>query len=133
MTMSDPIADMLTRIRNANIAKHDIVEVPASKMKKAISEILLAEGYIKGYEVVEDGVKSTIRIELKYGKDKNEKVISGLKRISKPGLRVYADSTNLPKVLGGLGTAIISTNKGVITDKEARKLGVGGEVIAFIW
>ncbi|MBE6022510.1 MAG: 30S ribosomal protein S8 [Cellulosilyticum sp.] len=133
MTMSDPIADMLTRIRNANTAKHDVVEVPASKMKKAISEILLNEGYIKGFEVKEDGVKSTIRITLKYGKDKNEKIISGIKKISKPGLRVYADTDNLPKVLGGLGTAIISTNKGVITDKEARKLGVGGEVIAFIW
>ncbi|WP_054739500.1 30S ribosomal protein S8 [Cellulosilyticum ruminicola] len=133
MTMSDPIADMLTRIRNANIAKHDVVEVPASKMKKAISEILVNEGYIKGYEVKEDGVKSTIRMTLKYGKDKNEKVISGIKKISKPGLRVYADTDNLPKVLGGLGTAIISTNKGVITDKEARRLGVGGEVIAFIW
>ena len=133
MMMSDPIADMLTRIRNANIAKHDVVEVPASKMKKAISEILVNEGYIKGYEVKEDGVKSTIRMTLKYGKDKNEKVISGIKKISKPGLRVYADTDNLPKVLGGLGTAIISTNKGVITDKEARKLGVGGEVIAFIW
>ncbi|WP_069998831.1 30S ribosomal protein S8 [Cellulosilyticum sp. I15G10I2] len=133
MTMSDPIADMLTRIRNANVAKHDIVEVPASKMKKAISEILLNEGYIKGYEVIEDGVKGTIRVTLKYGKDKNQKVISGLKKISKPGLRVYADTDNLPKVLGGLGTAIISTSKGVITDKDARKLGVGGEVIAFIW
>ena len=133
MTMSDPIADMLTRIRNANTAKHDVVEVPASKMKKAISEILLNEGYIKGFEVKEDGVKSIIRITLKYGKDKNEKIISGIKKISKPGLRVYADTDNLPKVLGGLGTAIISTNKGVITDKEARKLGVGGEVIAFIW
>jgi len=133
MTMSDPIADMLTRIRNANTAKHDVVEVPASKMKKAISEILLNEGYIKGFEVKEDGVKSTIRITLKYGKDKNEKIISGIKKISKPGLRVYADTENLPKVLGGLGTAIISTNKGVITDKEARKLNVGGEVIAFIW
>ena len=133
MTMSDPIADMLTRIRNANIAKHDVVEVPASKMKKAISEILVNEGYIKGFEVKEDGVKSTIRMTLKYGKDKNEKVISGIKKISKPGLRVYADTDNLPKVLGGLGTAIISTNKGVITDKKARELGVGGEVIAFIW
>ena len=133
MTMSDPIADMLTRIRNANTAKHDVVEVPSSKMKKAISEILLNEGYIKGFEVKEDGVKSTIRITLKYGKDKNEKVISGIKKISKPGLRVYADTDILPKVLGGLGTAIISANKGVITDKEARKLNVGGEVIAFIW
>lgn len=133
MTMSDPIADMLTRIRNANVAKHDVVEMPASKMKKAISEILVNEGYIKGYEVVKDGIKENIRVTLKYGKDKNEKVISGIKRISKPGLRVYADSTNLPKVLGGLGTAIISTNKGVLTDKDARKQNVGGEVIAFIW
>lgn len=133
MMMSDPIADMLTRIRNANVAKHDTVEVPASKMKKAIAEILLNEGYIKGYNVTADGIKETIRITLKYGKDKNEKVISGIKRISKPGLRVYADTDNLPKVLGGLGTAIISTNKGVIADKDARKLGVGGEVLAFIW
>ena len=133
MTMSDPIADMLTRIRNANTAKHDVVEVPASKMKKAISEILLNEGYIKGFEVKEDGVKSTIRITLKYGKDKNEKIISGIKKISKPGLRVYADTDNLPKVLGGLGTAIISTNKGVITDKEARDLNVGGEVICYVY
>lgn len=131
--MSDPIADMLTRIRNANTAKHDKVDIPSSKMKKGISEILLNEGYIKGFELMEDGVKETIRITLKYGKDKNEKVISGIKRISKPGLRVYADVENLPKVLGGLGVAVISTNKGVITDKEARKLGVGGEVIAFIW
>lgn len=133
MMMSDPIADMLTRIRNANVAKHDTVEVPSSKVKKAIAEILLSEGYIKAYDVTADGVKETIRITLKYGKDKNEKVISGIKRISKPGLRVYADSENLPKVLGGLGTAIISTNKGVVADKEARKLNVGGEVIAFIW
>ena len=133
MMMSDPIADMLTRIRNANVAKHDTVEVPASKMKKAIAEILLNEGYIKAFDVTADGVKENIRITLKYGKDKNEKVISGIKRISKPGLRVYAGTENLPKVLGGLGTAIISTNKGVIADKDARKLGVGGEVIAFIW
>ena len=133
MMMSDPIADMLTRIRNANVAKHDTVEVPASKMKKAIAEILLNEGYIKAFDVTADGVKENIRITLKYGKDKNEKVISGIKRISKPGLRVYADTENLPKVLGGLGTAIISTNKGVVADKDARKLGVGGEVIAFIW
>ena len=133
MMMSDPIADMLTRIRNANVAKHDTVEVPASKMKKAIAEILLNEGYIKAFDVTADGDKENIRITLKYGKDKNEKVISGIKRISKPGLRVYADTENLPKVLGGLGTAIISTNKGVIADKDARKLGVGGEVIAFIW
>lgn len=133
MTMSDPIADMLTRIRNANTAKHDTVDVPASKMKVAIAEILLKEGYIKSYEVEEVGNFKTIHITLKYGKNKNEKVISGLKRISKPGLRVYANTEDLPKVLGGLGIAIISTNKGVLTDKEARKLNVGGEVLAFIW
>ena len=133
MSMSDPIADMLTRIRNGNTAKHDTVDVPSSKMKKAIADILIAEGYIKGYEVIEDGVKATIRITLKYGKDKNEKVITGLKRISKPGLRVFAGKEELPKVLGGLGTAIISTSKGLMTDKQARNAGVGGEVIAFIW
>ena len=133
MTMSDPIADMLTRIRNANTAKHDTVDVPASKMKIAIANILLDEGYIAKYDLVEDGHFQTIHITLKYGADKNEKVISGLKRISKPGLRVYAGSEDLPKVLGGLGTAVISTNKGVITDKEARKLGVGGEVLCYIW
>ena len=125
MTMSDPIADMLTRIRNANTAKHDTVDVPASKMKIAIANILLDEGYIAKYDLVEDGHFQTIHITLKYGVDKNEKVISGLKRISKPGLRVYASTENIPKVLGGLGTAILSTNKGVVTDKEARKLGVG--------
>ncbi len=133
MTMSDPIADMLTRIRNANTAKHDTVDVPASKMKIAIADILLDEGYIKKYNIVEDGTFKTIHITLKYGADKNEKVISGLKRISKPGLRVYANSNDMPKVLGGLGIAIVSTNKGVITDKEARKLGVGGEVLCFVW
>ncbi len=133
MMMSDPIADMLTRIRNANTAKHDTVEIPASKMKKAVAEILLSEGYIKGFDVTQNGIQETIRVTLKYGKDKNEKVISGIKKISKPGLRVYADAQNLPKVLGGLGTAIVSTNKGVITDKKARELNVGGEVIAFIW
>ena len=133
MTMSDPIADMLTRIRNANTAKHDTVDIPASKMKVAIADILYNEGYIAKYEIVEDGAFSTIRVTLKYGADKNEKVISGLKRISKPGLRVYASSEEVPKVLGGLGTAIISTNQGVITDREARKLGVGGEVLAFVW
>ena len=133
MTMSDPIADMLTRIRNANTAKHDTVDVPASKMKIAIADILLNEGYIAKYDIVEDGNFKTIRITLKYGADKNEKVISGLKRISKPGLRVYANSEELPRVLGGLGTAIISTNKGILTDKEARKANVGGEVLAFIW
>ena len=133
MTMSDPIADMLTRIRNANTAKHDTVDVPASKMKLAIANILLDEGYIAKYDLVEDGAFKTILITLKYGADKNEKVISGLKRISKPGLRVYANTEDIPKVLGGLGTAIISTNKGVVTDKEARKLGVGGEVLCFVW
>ena len=133
MTMSDPIADMLTRIRNANTAKHDTVDVPASKMKLAIANILLDEGYIAKYDLVEDGAFKTIHITLKYGADKNEIVISGLKRISKPGLRVYANTEDIPKVLGGLGTAIISTNKCVVTDKDARKLGVGGEVIAFIW
>ena len=133
MSMSDPIADMLTRIRNANTAKHDTVDVPASKMKIAIANILLDEGYIAKYDLVEDGHFQTIHITLKYGVDKNEKVISGLKRISKPGLRVYASTENIPKVLGGLGTAILSTNKGVVTDKEARKLGVGGEVLCFIW
>ena len=133
MTMSDPIADMLTRIRNANTAKHDTVDVPASKMKLAIANILLDEGYIEKYDVIEDGVFKTIHITLKYGADKNEKVITGLKRISKPGLRVYASKDELPRVLGGLGTAIISTNKGVLTDKEARKQNVGGEVLAFIW
>ena len=133
MTMSDPTADMLTRIRNANTAKHDTVDVPASKMKLAIANILLDEGYIAKYDLVEDGHFQTIHITLKYGADKNEKVITGLKRISKPGLRVYANTEDIPRVLGGLGTAIISTNKGVVTDKEARKLGVGGEVLCFVW
>ena len=133
MTISDPIADMLTRIRNANTAKHDTVEVPASKMKLAIADILLKEGYIKAFEVVDAGTFKNIHITLKYGQDKNDKVITGLKRISKPGLRVYANAEELPKVLNGLGTAIISTNKGVITDKEARKANVGGEVLCFIW
>ena len=133
MTMSDPIADMLTRIRNANTAKHDTVDVPASKTKLAIANILVDEGYIAKYDLVEDGAFKTIHITLKYGADKNEKVISGLKRISKPGLRVYANAEELPKVLGGLGIAIISTNKGILTDKEARKENVGGEVLAFVW
>ena len=133
MTMSDPIADMLTRIRNANTAKHDTVDVPASKMKLAIADILVKEGYIKKYDIVEDGGLQTIRIALNYGKDKNEKVISGIKKISKPGLRVYAGKEDMPKVLGGLGIAIVSTNQGVITDKQARELGVGGEVLAFVW
>ena len=133
MTMSDPIADMLTRIRNANAAKHDTVDIPASKMKVAIADILLKEGYIKKYTIKEiDGFKS-IHIVLKYGRDKNEKVLTGLKRISKPGLRVYASKEELPKVLGGLGVAVISTSKGVLSDKDARKENVGGEVLAFVW
>ena len=133
MTMSDPIADMLTRIRNANTAKHDTVDVPASKMKIAIADILLEEGYIKKYDLIEDGNFKTIHITLNYGADKNEKIISGIKRISKPGLRVYAGKEELPRVLGGLGIAIISTNQGVVTDKKARELQVGGEVLAFVW
>ena len=133
MTMSDPIADMLTRIRNANTAKHDTVDIPSSKMKNAIAEILFNEGYITKYEIIEDGNFKTIRVTLKYGADKNEKIITGIKRISKPGRRVYASKNEIPKVLGGLGTAILSTNQGVITDKEARKLQVGGEVLAFVW
>ena len=133
MTMSDPIADMLTRIRNANTAKHDTVDVPASRMKLAIAQILLDEGYIAKYDVIEDGKFKTIHITLKYGADKTEKIISGIKRISKPGLRVYAGKDELPRVLGGLGIAIISTNQGVITDKKARELEVGGEVLAFVW
>lgn len=133
MAMSDPIADMLTRIRNGNVAKHDFIEVPSSKIKLAIIEILANEGYVKGFKQVKAGDFTNIRVELKYGADKTEKVISGIKRISKPGLRVYAGKDELPRVLGGLGTAIISTNKGIITDKEARKLNVGGEVIAFVW
>ena len=133
MTMNDPIADMLTRIRNANTAKHDTVDIPASKMKISIAEILWKEGYIKSFEVEEVGNFKNIHVTLKYGKDKNTRIITGLKRISKPGLRVYASKEDLPRVLGGLGTAIISTNKGVLTDKEARKENVGGEVLAFIW
>ena len=133
MSMSDPIADMLTRIRNANTAKHDTVDIPASKMKLAIADILLKEGYVKAVDVVEEGNFKTIKITLKYGANKNEKILTGLKRISKPGLRVYASKDELPKVLGGLGAAIISTNKGVLTDKEARKENVGGEVLAFVW
>ena len=133
MTMSDPIADMLTRIRNANTAKHYTVDIPASKMKIAIADILVDEGYITKYDIVEDGNFKSIRVTLKYGADKNEKVITGIKRISKPGLRVYAGKDEIPTVLGGLGIAILSTNKGIVTDKEARKLQVGGEVLAFVW
>ena len=133
MTTNDPIADMLTRIRNANTAKHDTVDVPASKMKLAIADILVDEGYVEKYDLVDNGNFKDIRITLKYGKDKNDKIIAGLKRISKQGLRVYASREELPKVLGGLGIAIISTNKGVMTDKKARELNVGGEVLAFVW
>ena len=133
MTMSDAIADMLTRIRNANTAKHDTVDVPSSKMKLAIAQILLDEGYIRKFDVIDNGNFKTIHITLKYGEDKNDKIISGIKRISKPGLRVYAGKDELPRVLGGLGVAIISTNQGVVTDKKARELQVGGEVLAFVW
>ena len=133
MTTNDAIADMLTRIRNANISKHDTVDVPSSKMKLAIANILLDEGYIEKYEMVDAGAFKDIRITLKYGKDKNERIITGLKRISKPGLRIYAGKDDMPKVLGGLGIAIVSTNQGVITDKQARKLKVGGEVLAYVW
>ena len=133
MMTNDPIADMLTRIRNANTAKHDTVDVPASKIKLAIADILVEEGYIAKYDIVEDGNFKTIRITLKYGADKNQRIITGIKRISKPGLRVYAGAEDMPKVLGGLGVAIVSTNKGVMTDKEARALNIGGEVLCFVW
>ena len=133
MTMSDPIADMLTRIRNANTAKHDTVDIPCSKIKLAIANILLEEGYVKAVDLVDNGNFKDIRITLKYGVDKNQKNITGLRRISKPGLRVYANKDQVPKVLDGLGTAILSTNQGVITDAKARELKVGGEVLAFVW
>ena len=133
MLVNDPIADMLTRIRNAQIAKHDQVTLPASNMKKAIAKILFDEGYIKNYELINDGFAGQIKITLKYTQGKSATVIQGLKRISKPGQRVYAPSDALPKVLGGLGIAIISTSKGVMTDKDARKQGVGGEVLAYVW
>ena len=132
MHITDPIADMLTRIRNANNAKHDTVDVPASNMKKSIAQILLDEGYIKNFQLIDDGTQGVIRITLKYGVGK-EKVISGLRRVSKPGLRVYAGADELPKVLKGLGIAIVSTSKGVMTDKKARELHIGGEVLAFVW
>ena len=132
MVMTDPVADFLTRIRNANMVMHETVEVPASKTKLAIAEILKNEGYIKEYEQVEDGKQGVIRVYLKYGANKT-KVITGLRRISKPGLKVYCKKDEVPKVLGGLGIAIISTSKGIVTDKEARKLQVGGEVLAFVW
>lgn len=132
MAMTDPIADLLTRVRNANMVKKATVDVPASNLKKKIAEILLEEGYIKGVELVEDGKQGILKLELKYGSN-NERVITGLRRISKPGLRVYAKKTEVPRVLGGLGIAIISTSNGIITDKQARKLGVGGEVICYVW
>ena len=132
MTMTDPIADMLTRIRNANTVGHDTVDIPASKMKKSIAGILTEEGYIKGFDVIDDNKQGMIRVQMKYGPDK-ERVITGIKKISKPGLKVYAKASDVPKVLGGLGIAIISTSKGVISDKEARRLGVGGEVICYVW
>ena len=132
MHITDPIADMLTRIRNANNAKHDTVDVPASNMKKAIAQILLEEGYIKNFQLIDDGTQGVIRITLKYNAGK-EKVLSGLRRVSKPGLRVYAGADELPRVLRGLGTAIVSTSKGVMTDTKAREAHVGGEVLAFIW
>lgn len=132
MHITDPIADMLTRIRNANNAKHETVEIPASNMKKAIADILLKEGYVKNVEIIEDGIQGMIRVTLKYAENK-QKVLTGLKRVSKPGLRSYASKDELPKVLRGLGIAIISTSKGVMTDKEARRQNVGGEVLAFVW
>ena len=133
MTMSDPIADMLTRIRNANTAKHDTVDIPCSKIKLSIAQILLDEGYIRSFDLVDNGNFKDIRVTLKYGADKNDKIITGLKRISKPGLRVYANKEQVPKVLDGLGIAILSTNQGVVTDKKARELQVGGEILAFVW
>ena len=132
MAMTDPIADMLTRIRNANTVGHDTVDIPASRMKKSIAGILTEEGYIKGFDVIDDNKQGTIRVQMKYGPDK-ERVITGIKKISKPGLKVYAKANEVPRVLGGLGIAIISTSNGVISDKEARKLGVGGEVVCYVW
>lgn len=132
MIMTDPIADMLTRVRNASSVKHESVEVPASNMKKEIAKILLDEGFVKGFDVIEDGKQGIIRIQLKYGEN-NEKIITGIKRISKPGLRVYANRDDIPRVLGGLGIAIISTSKGVVTDRVAKRNGVGGEVLAYVW
>jgi small subunit ribosomal protein S8 len=133
MTMTDPIADMLTRIRNANMAKHDTVDIPSSKMKLAIADILVDEGYIEKYEMVDNGAFQDIRIYLRYTNGKSQRVITGLKRISTPGLRVYSEADEMPKVLGGLGIAIVSTNLGIMTDKEARKKNVGGEVLAYVW
>ncbi|NLY19721.1 MAG: 30S ribosomal protein S8 [Tissierellia bacterium] len=130
--MTDPIADMLTRIRNGNNARHESVDVPASNIKKELAEILVKEGFIKGFNVIDDGKQGIIKLDLKYGQN-DEKIISGIKRISKPGLRVYAKSDEIPRVLGGLGIAMISTSKGILTDKEAREQGVGGEVICYVW
>jgi len=132
MTMTDPIADMLTRIRNANVVKHETVDVPASNIKKELARILLEEGFVRGYDVIEDGKQGIIRIQLKYGQS-GERVISGLKRISKPGMRVYAAKQEIPRVLNGLGISVISTSKGILTDKQARKENVGGEVICYVW
>ena len=132
MTMTDPIADMLTRIRNANVVKHETVDVPASNIKKELARILLEEGFVRGYDVIEDGKQGIIRIQLKYGQA-GERVISGLKRISKPGMRVYAAKQEIPKVLNGLGISVISTSKGILTDRQARKENVGGEVICYVW
>ena len=132
MTMTDPIADMLTRIRNANTVGHETVEIPASNIKKSIAEILLEEGYINGYEVIEDNKQGIIKVQMKYGAGK-ERVITGIKRISKPGLKVYAKANDVPRVLGGLGIAIISTSQGVVSDKKARALGIGGEVVCYVW
>ena len=132
MHITDPIADMLTRIRNAKSAKHDTVDIPASNMKKAIAQILVDEGYIKNYKIIEDGKQGVIRVTLKYGAGKNQ-VITGLRRVSKPGLRIYSNVEEMPKVMKGLGVAIVSTSKGIMTDREARKQNVGGEVLAFIW
>ena len=132
MTMTDPIADMLTRIRNANTVGHETVEIPASKIKKAIAEILKEEGYIADFDVIDDNKQGIIKVTMKYGANK-EKVITGIKKISKPGLKVYAKANDVPRVLGGLGIAIISTSKGVVRDRQARKMGVGGEVICYVW
>ncbi|GAA3656964.1 30S ribosomal protein S8 [Asaccharospora irregularis] len=132
MTMTDPIADMLTRIRNANVVKHETVDVPASNIKKELARILLEEGFVRGYDVIEDGKQGIIRIQLKYGQA-GERVITGLKRISKPGMRVYAAKDEIPRVLNGLGISVISTSKGILTDKQARKENVGGEVICYVW
>ncbi|MGE5328564.1 MAG: 30S ribosomal protein S8 [Deltaproteobacteria bacterium] len=133
MNTTDPIADMLTRIRNANSSRHETVDIPASKLKKSLVDILVQEGYVKGYEEIEDGKQGIIRVALKYQQSNKQRVISGLKRISKPGLRVYVNKEEIPRVLGGLGIAIVSTSKGIMTDKKARQEGVGGEILAFVW